>query len=402
MEKVRVIGAGPGGEGCLTGEAREAVGRANIVYAAERHAHLAGGKAKPLEPLERALEEMRSQWALGAKIAVLVSGDPALYSLLPALSRAFGRENLTVVPGFGALQALCAALKEPWQDAAVLSAHGRELSESRLAHAVRTHERVFLFCDRNHNPAWLCAALRENGVSGVEIAVGERLSYPDERVVSGTLEAVEGEVFDPLCLARVLNPRPVKGLPPIGIPDDEFTRGKTPMTKKEIRALAVAALRLQPDSVVWDVGAGTGSVSVECARQCPEGQVFAIERDKEALSLIHENAKKFFATNLTIVSGSAPEALSGLSSPTHVFLGGSGGGMGAILGHIEGLGVPVRLAATAVTLESAHFLCGRLSAWKDFEAAQVAVSRLERAGASHLFRAQNPVFLFSADWEGAK
>jgi len=141
---------------------------------------------------------------------------------------------------------------------------------------------------------------------------------------------------------------------------------------------------------------------VECARQCPEGTVCAIEREDEALSLIQRNAEKFFATNLSIVSGSAPDALSGLPSPTHVFLGGSGGEMCAILGHIEGLGVSVRLAATAVTLESAHFLCGRLSAWKSLEAVQVAVSRLERAGASHLFRAQNPVFLFSADWEGAK
>ena len=400
MEKVRGSGAGPGGEGCLTGEARAEIGRADIVYAAERHALLAGGKLRPLEPLERALEEMRSQWIQGAKVAVLVSGDPMLYSLLPALSRAFGRENLFVIPGHGALQSLCAALKEPWQDAAILSAHGREISGSHLAHTVRTHERTFLFCDQRHNPAWLCAALRVNGLSSVEIAVGERLTYQDGRVVSGPPEAVEGEAFDPLCLVRVLNPRPTKGLPPIGIPDKEFTRGKTPMTKKEIRALAVAALRLKPDSVVWDVGAGTGSVSVECARQCPEGYVFAIERDGEALSLIQMNAEKFFATNLIIVSGSAPEALSGLPSPTHIFLGGSGGGMGAILGHIEGLGASVRLAATAVTLESAHFLCGRLSGWKNLEAAQVAVSRLEPAGASHLFRVQNPVFLFSADWEG--
>ena len=402
MEKVRVISAGPGGEGFLAPEARKEIRRADIVYAAERHAHLVGSKRRPLEPLESALEEIRSQWALGAKVAVMVSGDPALYSLLPALARSFGRENLMVTPGAGALQALCAALKEPWQDAAILSAHGRELSGSALAHAVRTHERTFLFCDQRHDPAWLCAALRDNGLSSVDIAVGERLTYQGGRVVSGPPEVVEGETFDPLCLTRVLNPCPVKGLPDIGVADGEFLRGKTPMTKKEVRALVVTALRLKPDSVVWDVGAGTGSVSVECARQCPEGHVFAIERDGEALSLIQQNAQKFFATNLSIVPGRAPEALSGLPSPTHIFLGGSGGGMGAILGHIEGLDASVRLAATAVTLESAGVLTDRLSAWKNLEASQVAVNRLEPAGASHLFRAQNPVFLFSADWEGAK
>ncbi len=402
MEKVAVVGAGPGALDCLTPKALEAVEGADIVFAAERHAHFTGGKLRPLEPLERALEDMRSRRMMGAKVAVLVSGDPALYSLLPALSHAFGRENLSVIPGVGALQALCAQLKEPWQDAAVLSAHGRELAGSALAHTIRTHERTFLFCDSRHDPTWLCAALRENGISGVEVAVGERLSYPDERVISGSPEAIGRETFGPLCLARVFNPCPAKGLPDLGIPDGDFIRGKTPMTKKEIRTLAVAALHLATDSVVWDVGAGTGSVSVECARQCPEGAVYAVERDGEAILLIRENAQKFFATNLAIVPGSAPEALSSLPAPTHVFLGGSGGEMGAILGHIEALGTPVRLAATAVTLESARFMAKRLSGWKRFEAAQVLVSRLEPAGASHLFRAQNPVFLFSADWEGAK
>ncbi len=194
------------------------------------------------------------------------------------------------------------------------------MSGSALAHAVRTHERTFLFCDARHNPAWLCAALRESGISGVEIAVGERLSYPDGRVVSGAPEAIEGEIFDPLCLTRVLNPRPVKGLPDVGIPDGEFVRGKTPMTKKGMRTLAVAALKLKPDSVVWDVGAGAGGVSVACARQYPEGAVYGVERDEEALSLIQMNAQKFFATNLAAVPGTAPEALQNLPAPTHVFM----------------------------------------------------------------------------------
>jgi precorrin-6Y C5,15-methyltransferase (decarboxylating) len=400
MERIAVVGAGPGAPEGLTGEAVRAIARADVVYAADRHAALAGEKRAPLTPLSAALADMRARRGAGARVAVLVSGDPALFSLLPALEGGFGREALEVVRGVGALGAFCAALKDSFQGAAVLSAHGRDLSPSRLAHAVRTHERTFLFCDALRGPAWLSAVLRESGIADVTVAVGERLGYPEARLVSGTPEQIEGGSFDPLCVARVRNPRPAPGLPPVGIPDDEFIRGKTPMTKLEIRRLAVAALALRPDSVVWDVGAGTGSVSVECARQCPEGAVYAVEREAAALGLIRENAARFFATNLTPVSGEAPEALSGLPAPTHVFLGGSGGAMEDIIAHLEGLGPPLRLVAAAVTLESAERLTRRLSGWKNPEAAQVAVSNLTRAGAYHLFRAQNPVILFSADWEG--
>ncbi len=400
MKKITVIGAGPGCAAGMTVEAARAVEGADVVFAAARHAHLAGGKCVPLEPLSAALDAIQARLHAGAKSAVLLSGDAALFSLLPALARRFGAENLDVIPGVGALQSLCAALRESWQGAEILSAHGRDLPVSALLHAVRTHGRTFLFCDAKHGPGWACEAFARCGLGAVEVAVGERLSYPDERITSGTANELRGQKFDALSMARILNPAPVSGLPPIGIPDEAFQRGKVPMTKREIRRLVIAALQLTPDCAVWDVGAGTGSVSVECALQCPAGWVYAVEREADARALTEANARLFCAENLTVIPGSAPEAFAGLPTPARVFLGGTGGGMDAILDHIEGLGVNLRLVATAVTLESAHRLTERLSRWGDFEAAQIAVSRLETVGGSRMFRAQNPVFILSANWEG--
>ena len=172
------------------------------------------------------------------------------------------------------------------------------------------------------------------------------------------------------------------------------------MTKSEIRAQVMSKLRLSSDSVVWDVGAGTGSVSVECALNCPLGEVYAVERDEDALKLIGQNREKFSAFNISIVPGSAPEALEGLPAPTHVFLGGTGGETEEILKTLEGLDRTIRVCATAVTMESAELYMKLLSGYADFSAAQVAVSRLEKMGRYNMFRAQNPVFVFAATMEG--
>jgi precorrin-6Y C5,15-methyltransferase (decarboxylating) len=336
----------------------------------------------------------------GIRAAVIVSGDPGVFSLLAALKRRLGDENLTVVPGVSALQAFCAALGEAWQDSRVLSGHGRILSENALAYTVRTNASVVVFCDAERSPAWVCATLVRAGLPDTSVAVGERLGYADERVTIGAPGDLARGGYDALSMARVLNPDPEPAGPRVGMPDDAFIRGKTPMTKREIRAGIASALRLRPDALVWDIGAGTGSVTIESALQCPFGDVYAVERDAGAIELIRRNIERFHALNVHVVEGSAPDALAGLPAPTHVFIGGSGGGCGAIIDSLRRLDAPFRLAATAVTLETAHELLAALSDWHGVEAAQLAVSRLELVGGCHMFRARNPVFIISADWEG--
>ena len=397
MNWMDVISAGPGGEGLLTEEARRAIQCADAVFCADRHAGLVPdtGKRRPLTPFSAALDEMDALLRENRRPAVLVSGDAGLYSLLPVLKKRFGPGKLRVLPGVSSLQALCARLCVPWQEAAILSAHGRELSSSALCHAVRTHAQTLLLLDGERDPNWVWNALKAGGLDDVRLTVGERISYPDERVA-----AYERRAYDPLSAALVENGHPERGLPPIGLPDDAFIRGKTPMTKREIRVQVLSALALPPDAVMWDVGAGTGSVTVECARQCPLGRVYAVERDEEALKLTEENRARFHLENVEIIAGSAPEALESLPAPTHVFLGGTGGKAQAILEKLKGLNAPVRLCAAAVTMESAQEYWALLREYRHFSAVQIAVSRIEPVGGYHMLRAQNPVFLFSADMGG--
>ena len=389
-----IISVGPGEAVLLTDDAKQAIDRADAVWCAARHAVLVPPeKARPLSPLEGAIEQMRLSSDAGQRAAVLVSGDAGLYSLLEMLKRKIGGEYLRVHPGVSALQLFAARLGVSWQDAKILSAHGRALSESALCHAVRTHRQTFCFLDAAHNPAWVRESLNLGGLENVRLFVGERLSYPDERTEAYDPDAT----YDPLCMAYIENDAPESGLPPVGLSDEAFIRGKTPMTKRDVRALVVSALHLKPNGVVWDIGAGTGSVSVECARQCPLGEVYAVEMKDEALDLIRRNAERFHALNLRVVPGRALEVLSALPAPDAVFLGGTTGEAEAIVEHLRGLQRPIRLVATAVTMESAQALLRLMRPMVDFEARQVAVSALESVGRYTMFKAENPVFIFSAN-----
>ena len=394
MNWIDVVSAGPGNEDLLTAQARRTLDEADAVFCADRTQTLVGNPAvcRHLTPFSKALEDMETLRAEGLRVAVLLSGDAGLYSMLPLLSERFGREALRVHPGVSSLQAFCARLGIPWQQARILSAHGKQLTPSALCHTVRSGRMTLLLLDAEHNPRWIRQSLKDGGLENADITVGERISYPDECI--GPWEDRE---YDPLSVALIENR--TAGWTPraFALPDDAFIRGKTPMTRREIRAQVAAELNLIPDAVIWDIGAGTGSVTVECALQCPFGRVYAVERDPDALKLIEENIRQFHLQNVDVVAGSAPKALENLPAPTHVFLGGTGGYAAEILALLEKLDTPVRLCGTAVTLESIRVFFDLLQKKKNFSAVQIAVSRAELMGGYHMLRAQNPVFVFSAD-----
>ena len=399
-----VIGAGPGAADHLTPAAAAALARADCVVAAPRHAGLAGAHPNlvPMRNIPETLERMERELERG-NVAVLVSGDPGIYSLLPALKRRWPDRALYVVPGIGSLQSLCAAAGETWEDAAILSGHGRPLSAARFLNAVERRRLTLLFCGGDRSPRWACEALA-GAVGGlgsrVEVVVGERLSYPDERVTRGSPGDFAGREFDPLSLMLVRNAEP--WTPPFGRPRDaDFERGEAPMTREEVRSVILDRLELRPDSVFWDIGAGTGSVAAAAALAFPDAEVHAVECEAAALALLERNRERFRLHNMTVCPGRALSVMDGLPEPTHVFVGGSGGELSEFLARLARLPRPpggMRVLVSAVTLQTLSEAVSVLSGpgYRDLDAVQIAVSASRPLGRSLLMAARNPVTLLCA------
>ena len=247
----------------------------------------------------------------------------------------------------------------------------------------------------------LCERLTQAGLGHVRIAVGERLSYPDEAITRGTAQELRSHTFDKLSAALIENDTPGEIDTP-GLPDEAFLRelepGKlVPMTKSEVRSVCLSKLQLTPNAVCWDVGAGTGSVTVEAAMAARRGRVYAVERKDAAFDILRENLRRFHTDNVTPVSGTAPDACADLPAPTHAFLGGTTGHMKEIIALLLEKNPRVRIVATAVTLESVAELteCVKAFPFRETEAVSLTAARSRKAGAYHLMTGQNPVYIFT-------
>ena len=333
-------------------------------------------------------------------IAVALSGDVGFYSGAKRLTAAFEAEGIEteLIPGISSVAYFCSRLKMAWEDVKLMSVHGRE---QNLIAAVRMHFRTFTLLGGPKPVETLCEKLLEYGLSDVKLYIGERLHYPDERITEGTPGELKGQAFDGLCVALIENPgyrKEIRGC----IPDEEFLRGSAPMTKSEVRGLSVEKLRLQEDSVAWDVGAGTGSVTVEMALRAFEGQVWAVEKKPEAAALIEENCRKFGTPNVHVVEGTAPEALEDLPAPTHVFIGGSSGNLKEILALVLGKNPKVRVVLNAITLETVGEAnaCLKELPFENVEITQIQVSKSKKVGPYQMMMGQNPVYIFSCQGKG--
>lgn len=336
------------------------------------------------------------------KVAVALSGDVGFYSGAKRLTTAFEEAGFSVdlIPGISSVVYLCSRLKISWENVRLLSVHGRQ---ENLVAAVHRNLRTFTLLGGADGVRLLCEQLLEYGLAGVHLIIGEWLHYPEERIQSGTPRELMEETFDGLCVALIENPDYVSGTWSC-IPDEKFLRGNAPMTKSELRCLSVAKLRLRRDSVVYDIGAGTGSVSVEAALQVDEGCVWAIEKKKDAAELIRENSRRFGVPQVQVVEGSAPEALLDLPAPTHAFVGGSSGNMKEILELLLTKNPRVRVVINAVTLETMAEAgrCMKELAFEDVEIVQVQVARAKAVGSYQMMMGQNPVYIFSGQGAGKK
>lgn len=395
--KVYLIGVGMGNPDTLTLGARRAIEACPVLIGAPRLLE-PWGEGHTCVPLVAAADIARRVEAEEGDVAVLLSGDTGFYSGAKKLWKLLEGRQVETIPGISSLSYFCARLRTSWQDARVVSAHGRS---HNAAGEIQCHEKTFALTGGATKAEDICKELVRRGLGEVRVSVGERLSYPDERIVTGTAAALAEETFADLSVLLAENPRPVlRPWNSPGLPDEVFQRGNVPMTKEEVRALAVCKLRLQSHHVVWDVGAGTGSVALECALSCPAGQVFAIEKNPEAAALLEENRARLGASNLTVVSGAAPEALAGLPAPDRVFLGGTSGSMDEILTMIFDKNPAARVVCTAVTLETVGEAARLFAPLAEADMAQLAVTRTRQAGRYRLMDAQNPVWIFSGEGKG--
>lgn len=398
---VTLAGIGPGSPGEMTAEVRRAIRGADCIIGARRMLEAgfsderqARCEAVVPDDIVRCIRETVDC----RRFAVLLSGDTGFFSgakrLLPLLEDC----EVEVLPGLNSLQVLCARLGTSYEDVISVSLHGRDRD---VVPDVWQNRRVFALVGGADGAAKLCRNLTDAGLGRVRVSVGERLGYPEEKITAGPARELAAGSFDPLSAVLIENDDARPFTP--GLPDEWFQRGKgqdggvVPMTKSEVRACAMAKLALPRNAVCWDVGAGTGSVSIEMALQARDGKVFAVEKKEGALSLLEENRKKFHASNLEIVAGPAPDACRDLPAPTHAFLGGSSGNLREIAALLLEKNPDVRIVASGVTLETVGELTklGKELAFSTFDAVCLSTARSRNAGAFHLMCAQNPVYLFT-------
>ena len=394
MQTVTLIGMGASSD-TLTAEAREALGRAELVAWAQRLLDaLPAGVTAERVPAVRPADVLAV--VTGAQnAAVLYSGDTGFYSGAAGLLARLKEAGIParVLPGLSSVQMLAAALGRPWQDWNLVSAHGRPCDP--VAAVCGGRPAFFLTGTGESGPAALCAQLAAAGLGALPVTVGENLGLASRRIFAGTAAGAAGERFGPLA---VLLAEPAFRLPARtpGWPDETFVRAEgVPMTKRAVRAQVLAQLALCPGETVWDVGAGTGSVSLEMAYANGGAPVWAVERLPEACAVLEANRRRLGGWNVRPVSGEAPAALAGLPAPDAVFIGGTRGRLGPILDAALAANPAVRICLTAIALETLAAALDACAA-RGLEAEITQIAAAHAAGRPHLLRAANPVFVITA------
>ena len=310
----------------------------------------------PIAPVQEALTQVALELAHD-DVAIFASGDPLFFGIGRTLLQVFGPERIMVYPARSSMQIAFSRFKIPWDDARFLSLHGRETDN--LAASILIHDKVFLFTDHSFSPDMIARSLLIECGKGINsdymVHVAENLEMDNERLHTGTLSEIAVRSFDPLNVMILLKIVPPSTAPSFGLSEDEIAHSRGLITKNEVRAASLHALRLPRQGVFWDVGAGSGAVGLEAARLFPELQVFAVEREDEQIGNIQRNREQFQTWNIQVFHGSAPDTLAALPSPDRVFIGGSGGQLRAIIKHAaERLNPGGRIVVNAVLEKTAQ------------------------------------------------
>ncbi|MDH3997377.1 MAG: precorrin-6y C5,15-methyltransferase (decarboxylating) subunit CbiE [Desulfuromonadales bacterium] len=400
MGAIHVIGAGVEGQEGFGRRALDLIEQASLLIGSARQLELfpdfAGETLElgaDLSPMLRALQQHAGD------AVVLASGDPLFFGVGRYLLRNLPETELEFVPNVCSVQYAFAKIRQPWDDAIFVSAAGRGVASA--VDQVVAHDKVAVLTDEANTPQMIATELIERGRDGYAVYLCENLGMADELITHTDLKGLLKLETAPLNVLILIKEYEAGGDgvgPCLGIPDEDFATVKKLITREEVRAVSLAKLRLRHDMTLWDIGAGSGSVSIEADHLLPNGRVFAIERNPQCLAYFKDNLRKFNSRNITLVSEEAPACLEALPDPDRVFIGGSGGHLWEILSSVDGrLPTGGRIVLNAATLDT-------LTAATEFfenagyalEVSTINVSRTRPLTDYKMFEAFNPVFVMMA------
>lgn len=411
--EICLAGIGMGSKDGQTQEVQHAIETADILLGAERMIERYSAKIEKrpyymTEQILPYLEQLQKNGITAQKdplrVTVLFSGDTGFYSgcrkLYVALQETIAAGALNarvrILPGISSVVSLAARVGESYEDAAILSMHGKKLN--RLSATVESHEKVFLLTSGSEDIRKIGRLLAEAGLTDCEVIVGYQMSYPEESIRILTPGQCEEITEEGLYTCLIRNPHWQPERLTHGRSDTCFLRdAKTPMTKEEVREVSICKLHLTQNAVVYDIGSGTGSVAIEIAGVPGGVQVYAIERKPEAVELLRKNREQFHMDNIQIIEAPAPEGLEELPVPTHAFIGGSGGRLLDILQTLYRKNPHMRIVINAISMETIAELKEVLDTFpvEEEEILQMQVSRVKKLGGYHLPQAENPVWICS-------
>ena len=393
--EISLVGIGMGSAETRTAEASRAIRESDLLIGARRMIDSCRefGKDCYVEYDSQKIAQYLAEHPEYEKVAVLLSGDPGFNSGAKKLLDVLGNQ-VKVISGISSASYFMSRIQKSWDDVLITSAHGKH---TNLVSLIKRNKKVFSILGTRDGIRNLAQEMAALGLNRAQLYTGECLSYPDEKIRKGAPEDFLNYEADPLSVVYVENPDAQKEYVTHGIPDTEFLREKVPMTKEEVRTVSLSKLHLEEDSVCYDVGAGTGSVSIEMASRAWNGKVYAIEKKALAVELLKKNREKFAVENLEIIEGTAPEALENLEPPTHAFIGGSSGKMETILRLLLEKNPSVRIVINCIALEtvSETLQCLKTLPVKEEEILQISVSKGKSVGNYHMMMGENPIYIIS-------
>ena len=402
-----IIGIGPGQSDYIYPLAAQLIAQAEVLIGGRRNlAELAqpGQETLVIDRGLAAVAEYIGQNWQSRRLVVLASGDTSLFSVRVYLQKRLPQVPFTVLPGISSLQYLLARRGLNLNELKIITLHGS--NSANLLNTVMRERCTAIFTGGENSPQAIAGRLQALDFAELTLTVGENLSYPDERVTSGTPQQIAAGRFADLSLMLVENAAPqCRPWPylPVGLPDELFKRHvgekAVPMTKSEVRAIITSKLRLEENSRLLEIGAGTGSVTIEAALAAHDGRVWALEKNPAAVETCRANIARFGLDNITLLEGAAPEAIPD-EVFDRVFIGGSGGNMADIVARVLRQNAPLRIVISAITLESVSEALAALKqgGGHNLEIVQAAVARSKPAGSKHLMMGLNPITIIAADF----